>query len=170
MFYRISAAACAYELPATWLSKPTQDHINLLDYSDLILALLRDDHYLVREHSTRRVMQLAQLNLSEKDQPLPISSRAEEIFLDWLDTQVISSDMQAKFWQTLFERQLDLEVDSTDVMEVFKKNEANLFGERLHTARLVYHKLMSCTLEANQIPVPLNFRTELLFFTEDCVI
>lgn len=144
-----------------------------MDYVDLVLALLRDDHYLVREHATRRVMQLTQSISSEKVHPLPISSRAEELFLDWINTQLQTSDAVAihMFWQTLFERQLDLDIDSTDVMEVFKKNEANLFGERLHTARLVYHKLMGCcTFESRAITVPVTFKTEQLFFTEDCVV
>lgn len=137
-----------------------------------MLALLRDDHYLVREHATRRVVQLAQNNVSDKAQPLPISSRAEEIFLDWLDKQMQPFDLAAKrtFWQSLFEIQLEPEVHATDVMEVFKKNEANLFGERLHTVRLVYQKLGRTVRQPNTISVPLAFKTDQLFFAEDCVV
>lgn len=160
-------------IPTAWICKSNPvDQTHLLEYSDLILAMLRDDHYLVREHATRRVMQLTQSNHSGKTLVLPISSRTEEIYLDWLYNQIHTLDLtsKTKFWHSLFERQLDLEIDATDAMEVFTKNEANLFGERLHTARLVYQKLTKLPLETIGFPVPLSFKTDYLFFTEDCIV
>lgn len=172
LYFRVSAAVCANHLPASIMLKHKEDQSQFLTYTDLILVLLRDDHYLVRDHATRRVMEITKWNDSAKTQTLPISSRAEEIFLNWIEAEIQSFDtaLKMKLWQALFERQLDLEFDTSDVMEVFKKNEANLFGERLLTARLVYQKLMQCAGDEAVITLPLAFSAVNMFFNENCVV
>lgn len=135
-------------------------HDFLLEHSDLVLILLRDDHYYVRQHVAKYVQNLC--STGQAANPI-ISSRAEEMFVRWLnDTMQPKSvvETQIQFWIALLDRQL---FDLTDPMtpdptEMFNKNEANLFGEKFNTARMIYGVLKASLFASNGNKIALKYQ------------
>lgn len=126
------------------MNHPT-DPILLPKYCHLMLVLLRDDHPHVRRQMAKHVQTLCEC----ADDAAPIiASRAVEMFLQWLDTRLQSLEQsgsqctKAHYWTLLMDQELAkcacTSADSRpDASEVFNQNEANLFGESLHTARMM---------------------------------
>lgn len=134
----------------------------LLEHCDLLVILLRDDHYYVRQHIARYVQQLS----AQSGAPV-ISIRAEEMFVQWLHEEMMQPTRgggvaidAVTFWTELLDRQLhESQTDEiiADATEMFNKNEANLFGEKFNTARRLYGALQAVLPASGGIEITLKY-------------
>lgn len=145
---RLTAAKCICAISAqTW--RELDDNgwpMFLVKYSNIMLILLSDDNFFVRQYVSNHI--LATLNDHSESSPV-IASRAEELFLNLLYIQFIeiNYEMAWEYWRYLIQlHQKDtlptlLSTTCDNSIEVFNKNEANLYGETLQVCRNAYTKM-----------------------------
>lgn len=142
--YRYTASKCICNISESLLSTPEL----LISYSDILLLLLRDDNYYIRENVSKHVMELTQ----NCETLPPIASRAEELFLNWLNEKFhqFNTAKAAFYWKLLISMQLTdatASASPSEGIEIFNKNEANMYGERLHVCRIAFKLMKSCLNE-----------------------
>lgn len=138
----LSCFRCSVSLVVSKIQRKWSSVASLLLFSDIILLLLRDECFYIRE-TTSKLIQI--LESPDDDIQTTVPSRAEEQFIDWLDKQLrcLKPENSWTVWIQLIELQLDKSARENEefVDEVFEKCEANVFGEAILVCKKLFRKL-----------------------------